>query len=200
MSTIKVAISFEGFLRARHCAKNITRGHLTIRGKKNHTRKVVFVVIVIFFFSFFNEEDTEVERLSYSPKVTQFPSSWTTGNTLVSIWLQPWNVNSFVSMTLCLHALSLSHGGLCDPMDCSPPHSSAHGIFQARILERVPIFSSRESSWPRDWTHVSCVSGSPALAGKFFTSEPPRKPLQWLFKRLIIFFVKSFVKFYSKTC
>ena len=31
---------------------------------------------------------------------------------------------------------------LCDPMDCSPPGSSVHGIFQARILEWVAISSS----------------------------------------------------------
>ena len=35
---------------------------------------------------------------------------------------------------------------LCDPMDCSPPGSSVHGIFQARILECVAISSSRRSS------------------------------------------------------
>ena len=43
------------------------------------------------------------------------------------------------------------------PMDCSPPGSSVHGILQARILEQVAISSSREYSWPRDWTWVSCV-------------------------------------------
>ena len=35
---------------------------------------------------------------------------------------------------------------LCGPMDCSLPHSSAHGIFQARILEWVAISCSRGSS------------------------------------------------------
>ena len=45
---------------------------------------------------------------------------------------------------------------LCDPMNCSPPASSDHGISQARILEWVAISLSRESSWPRDWTHVPC--------------------------------------------
>ena len=35
---------------------------------------------------------------------------------------------------------------LCDPMDCNPPYSSVHGIFQARILEWVAIFYSRISS------------------------------------------------------
>ena len=35
---------------------------------------------------------------------------------------------------------------LWDPMDCSPPGSSVHGILQARILEWVAISSSRGSS------------------------------------------------------
>ena len=51
---------------------------------------------------------------------------------------------------------------LCDPMDCSPPGYSVHGIFQARILEWVAISFSRGSSRPRDQTCMSCV---PALAG-----------------------------------
>ena len=49
---------------------------------------------------------------------------------------------------------------LCDPMDCSPPGSPVHGIFQARILERVAIPFSRGSSQPRDQTQVSCIAGS----------------------------------------
>ena len=43
------------------------------------------------------------------------------------------------------------------PMDCSPPGSSVHGIFQARIREWVAISSSRGSSPPRDRTSVSCI-------------------------------------------
>ena len=46
---------------------------------------------------------------------------------------------------------------LCDPGDCSLPGSSVHGVFQARILERVAISFSKESSRPRDRTRVSCV-------------------------------------------
>ena len=46
---------------------------------------------------------------------------------------------------------------LCDPMDCSLPHSSIHGIFQARVLEWVAISFSRGSSWPRDRTQVSRI-------------------------------------------
>ena len=47
---------------------------------------------------------------------------------------------------------------LCNAMDCSPPGSSAHGIFQARILEWVAISFSRGSSQPRDRTHVFCIA------------------------------------------
>ena len=45
---------------------------------------------------------------------------------------------------------SLSRVRLCDPMDCSPPGSSVHGIFQARTLERVATSFSRGSAQPRD--------------------------------------------------
>ena len=41
---------------------------------------------------------------------------------------------------------------LCNPMDCSLPGSSVHGILQARILEWVAVSSSRGSSQPRDRT------------------------------------------------
>ena len=48
---------------------------------------------------------------------------------------------------------------LCDPVDCSPPGSSVHGILQARILEWIAISFSRGSSQPRDRTQVSCSAG-----------------------------------------
>ena len=44
-----------------------------------------------------------------------------------------------------------------DPMDCSLPGSSVHGIFQSRVLEWVAISFSRGSSWPRDQTWVSRI-------------------------------------------
>ena len=44
---------------------------------------------------------------------------------------------------------------LWDPLDCSLPGSSIHGIFQARVLEWPAISLSRESSWPWYWTPVS---------------------------------------------
>ena len=48
-------------------------------------------------------------------------------------------------------------------MDCSPPGSSVHGILQARRLEWVTISFSSRSSWPRDRTLFSCITG------QFFT-------------------------------
>ena len=61
---------------------------------------------------------------------------------------------------------------LCDPMDCSPPGSSVHGIFQARILLRVAISFSRGPSRPRDRTQVSGV------AGNSLQSEPPSEKVK----------------------
>ena len=49
---------------------------------------------------------------------------------------------------------------LCNPMDCSLPGFSVHGILQARILEWVTISFSRGSSRPRDRTWDSCIAGS----------------------------------------
>ena len=54
---------------------------------------------------------------------------------------------------------------LCDTMDCSLPGSSIHVIVQSRILEWVAMPSSKGSSQPRDWIHVSCI------AGRFFTTD-----------------------------
>ena len=68
---------------------------------------------------------------------------------------------------LCVHA-QLSPV-LCDPMDCSLPDSSAHGIFKAKVLEWLAIFYSMGSSPPRDWAQVSCI------AGRLFTVWAPRR-------------------------
>ena len=62
-------------------------------------------------------------------------------------------------------------------MGCSPPGQApfVHGIFQARILEWTAISFSRGSSQHRDRTCVTCI------AGGFFTTEPPGKPLLMVF-------------------
>ena len=60
---------------------------------------------------------------------------------------------------VCMHTQSLqSCLILSESVDHSPPGSSVHGIVQARTVEWVAMPSSRGSSPPRDWTHVSYIS------------------------------------------
>ena len=59
---------------------------------------------------------------------------------------------------------------LCNPMDCSLPGSSIHGIFQARILEWVAISS------PGDLPNPGIEPRSPSLQADTLPSEPPGKP------------------------
>ena len=81
-----------------------------------------------------------------------------------------------------------SHVQLCDSMDYTQLGSSVHGIHQARILRRVAMVSSRESSRPSNRTHISyflhCQTGTlPRLpSGKSFMiiSEPIYKLIQFI--------------------
>ena len=73
-------------------------------------------------------------------------------------------VPSWIGICVCVYTrmpmCALSHFSrvwLPDPMDCSPPGSSTHGILQARILEWVAVPNFRKSSRPRDRTRVSCI-------------------------------------------
>ena len=68
---------------------------------------------------------------------------------------------------------------LCDPMGCSPPSSSIHGVSQGRILEWVAILFSMGSSQGRYWT---CIS---SLADGIFTPKPPGNPKQFFAWRLL---------------
>ena len=60
---------------------------------------------------------------------------------------------------------------LCDPMDCSLPDSSIHGILQVRILEWVAMSS------PGDLPDPGIEPWSPALQANSLLSEPPGKPI-----------------------
>ena len=85
------------------------------------------------------------------------------------MFFEPERQIKVVKRILCCGLVTKLCPTLCDPMDCSPPGSSVHGICQARILEWVAFPFSRASSQPRDHTHVSIS------AGGFFTTEPPKK-------------------------
>ena len=89
-------------------------------------------------------------------------------------------INRYACMLSCFSCVRL-----CNPINCSLPGSSVHGILQAWILEWGAMPFSRKSSWPRDQIHVPCSS---CAAGRFFTTEPPEKLIKrWeLFKYLLI--------------
>ena len=70
-----------------------------------------------------------------------------------------------------MHARSCP--ALCDSMDCSSPGSSVHEISQTRVLEPVAISSAGDL--PDAGVEPASLV-SPALAGRFFASEPSGKP------------------------
>ena len=76
--------------------------------------------------------------------------------------------------TRYINSHAQSYPTLCNPIDCSAPGCSVHGIFQARILEWDTISYPRGSSQPRDRTNIFCIS----CIGRqiFFITEPPGKP------------------------
>ena len=83
--------------------------------------------------------------------------------------------------TRCACAQSLhSCLTLCDPRTVAHQAALSMGILQARILEWVAMPSSRGSSWPRDPTCASCVSG---IVGWFFTTEPLSPWGAYLFRK-----------------
>ena len=90
----------------------------------------------------------EHEALAREPEHCPYFLQWTDFEQII--------LKQKLLMLCCVWAQSCPT--LSDPMDCSLPASSIHGILQARILEWAAISYSRGSSQPRNRTHVSCVS------------------------------------------
>ena len=72
---------------------------------------------------------------------------------------------------MCCYLFAKLCPTFCDPVDCSLPGSSVHGISQARILGWVAISFSRGSSRPRDRTCVSCIGRRVLYHFIFFSKE-----------------------------
>ena len=70
-----------------------------------------------------------------------------------------------------MYAFQMFISTLCDPMDCSLPGSSLHGILQARVLEWVAIFLL-QGIFPTQGPNP----GPPASQADALTSKPPGKP------------------------
>ena len=88
---------------------------------------------------------------------------------------------------------------LCDPVDCSTPGSSVHGISQARILQWFAISFSRGSSQPRDGTCVSYIAGTFLRCRRILYHWITRKALYylingnnliWTFPQMLIFWLQ----------
>ena len=107
--------------------------------------------VFFWFYNYFRREG------GYDPPTLSF-SMWKSHCSFVQLVIQS---------CLTLH----------DPLDCSLPGSSVHGILQARTLEWVAISSPRRSFQPRDWTQVSCITG------RFFTFWVIHKSLFFLLFR-----------------
>ena len=88
---------------------------------------------------------------------------------------QPHSLVSGKLSSMKLVKVAQLYSTLHNPMGCSPPGSSVHGILQARILEGVAFPFSRDSSRPRDRTRVTCI------ACRFFTIWATRVALWNLF-------------------
>ena len=87
----------------------------------------------------------------------------------------PWNRICCLTSNLCLDVKS--YQTLWDPMDCSSPGSSVHGILQARVLEWVAISVSRGSSKLRNQTQISLIEG------RCFTIWPTREATNVLYSQ-----------------
>ena len=132
---------------------------------------------VIFFFSLIYLESSFVARIlislifffSFSIFSTLWWSFFSNSFIYQYIMVFPFGILCYMLLCVCVVCLvTQSCLTLWGFMVSSPPSFSVHGIFQTRILERVAISYSQGSSWPRDWTHISCIS---CISIGFFTTK-----------------------------
>ena len=120
----------------------------------------------------FQAKVLEWVAISFSRGSSQ-PRDWSQVSLTVGRRFTIWATREVTDICCCCLVAQLCPT-LCDPMDCSPPGSSLHGILQARILEWVVIFFSRGSLWPRDWTH--CLLHALHWWADSLPTEPLGKP------------------------
>ena len=124
---------------------------------------VAKALVIILIWYFWNKRKKDIIRFAFS--LAHLLTMNSLAISAAIFFLKKKKVQLFYSVVLfsaewwnesAMHAQSCPT--LCDPMDCSPPISAVHEIFQLRIMEWVDIFYSSGSSWPRDQTRVSCIS------------------------------------------
>ena len=155
---------------------------------------------LVFFSMYFHQDlsgQTPLTTLPFHP-LPQSSSIITT-----SMWNQ--EKDAIMAYLKSESEVAQSCPTLCDPMDYSLPHSSIHGIFQAKVLEWVAISFSRGSSWPRDWTWVSLhcrqmlylLSHQGGPTSKSLLATCLHVKIQYLFKSTVESF--SLMKTFSPT-
>ena len=117
-----------------------------------------------------------------SPRALAFGKPWL-GGTRRGLWLYSVGpILPYLPPLGCVQLLQLCPT-VCDPMDCSLPSSSVHGILQAKILEWVAIPFSRISSQTKDRTRVSLhcrrILYYLSHQGRPTYNEPPCKKKHW---------------------
>ena len=90
------------------------------------------------------------------------------------------SIAHFMSVNIHIVEVTQLRLTLHNPINHTPPSSSVHGILQARILEWEAISFSKGSSWPQDWTWVSCTVGR-------FCLSYLGSPMSFLWERVYIF-------------
>jgi len=98
-------------------------------------------------------------------------------------WKEPRcpSIDEWIKKVWCIESeVAWSRPTLGNPMDCSLPHSSVHGILQTRVLEWVVVFFSRGSSQPRDRTQVSCI------VGRCFTIWVTREVMVHIYNEILL--------------
>ena len=134
-----------GYSPRGHTESDTTEHTLT----HTHTQDMKTVMALVFCTSFVQAGEQE----DFTEEVTQGSSAFPMHTPRRLLWA--WHLlDSLVlrppHLLLCVYSVTHSCLTLCDPMDCSPPGSSVHGILQARTLEWVAVPFSRASSQPRD--------------------------------------------------
>ena len=79
-----------------------------------------------------------------------------------------------LTSVVCVFSVAQTCPTPCDPMDCSPPGSSVHGILQARRLERVAASFSRYVSVV-DSKNIFLSSNCVSVRGFYFLPQDPQK-------------------------
>ena len=112
-------------------------------------KQCCYVYLFLFIFLLFSTYRSNIHLNQFKHDITEIHLKGK------SLFLYTWKRRERKKKSLVVQSFLT----VCDPMGCSLPGSSVHGIFQARVLEWVAISFSRGSSPPRDRTWVSHIVG-----------------------------------------